>query len=42
MDVGLTIHKLVASLDLGESRREGSKAFGAPVEVAAVHDEYDT
>ncbi len=37
----LVLTHLWASLDLEESRREGSEAFGAPVEVARVHDRYE-
>lgn len=37
----LVLTHLWASLDLEESRRQGSEAFGAPVEVAAVHDRYE-
>lgn len=37
----LVLTHLWATLDSEESRREGSDAFGSPVEVAAVHDTYD-
>jgi ribonuclease BN (tRNA processing enzyme) len=37
----LVLTHLWATLDPEESQREGSEAFGAPVEVAAVHDRYD-
>jgi ribonuclease BN (tRNA processing enzyme) len=37
----LVLTHLWATVDPDESRREASEAFGAPVEVAAVHDRYD-
>jgi len=37
----LVLTHLWATLDSGQSRREGSAAFGAPVEVASVGARYD-
>jgi ribonuclease BN (tRNA processing enzyme) len=37
----LVLTHLWATVDSEESRREGSEAFGAPVEVAAMHNRYE-
>ena len=37
----LVLTHLWGSLDIEESRCQGSEAFGAPVDVAAVHERYD-